>query len=169
MRHECRERFPRNRLQKKPLVSDPGMHYGTCVTHVPWCMSRSLTLGRRGKHSRHSRRMRNAQFYISGQRPMGILYDIYSILKVGNYIIDEHGTSAHQKQCRMKKMYTSIAFTFILPFVTFSLATYSPATRTTKPYNPSCYIQHTYILLGAVMTNFDNSTLFRGNEPGSIM
>ena len=37
--------FPRRRLQKKPLVSDPGMHHGTCVTHVPWCMSGSLTRG----------------------------------------------------------------------------------------------------------------------------
>ena len=43
MRRECRERFPRHRLQRKPLVSDPGMHHGTCVTHVPWCMSGSLT------------------------------------------------------------------------------------------------------------------------------
>ena len=43
MRWECRERFPRHRLQRKPLVSDPGMHHGTCVTHVPWCMSGSLT------------------------------------------------------------------------------------------------------------------------------
>ena len=25
-----------------PLVSDPGMHQGTCVTHVPWCMPGSL-------------------------------------------------------------------------------------------------------------------------------
>ena len=39
--------FPRRRLQKKPLVSDPGMHHGTCVTHVPWCMSGSLTRGGR--------------------------------------------------------------------------------------------------------------------------
>ena len=45
MRRECRERFPRHRLQRKPLVSDPGMHRGSCVTHVPWCMSRSLTHG----------------------------------------------------------------------------------------------------------------------------
>ena len=44
-RRECRERFPRHRLQRKPLVSDPGMHHGTCVTHVPWCMSGSLTRG----------------------------------------------------------------------------------------------------------------------------
>ena len=28
---------------KKPLASEPGMHHGTCVTHVPWCMSGSLT------------------------------------------------------------------------------------------------------------------------------
>ena len=35
--------FPRHRLQIKPLVSGSGMHHGTCVTHVPWCMSGSLT------------------------------------------------------------------------------------------------------------------------------
>ena len=40
-----RERFPRRRLERKLLVSDPGMHRGTCVTHVPWCMSGSLTRG----------------------------------------------------------------------------------------------------------------------------
>ena len=34
--------FPRRRFQRKPLVSDPGMRHGTCVTHVPWCMSGSL-------------------------------------------------------------------------------------------------------------------------------
>ena len=45
MHRECRERFPRHRLHKKLLVSDPGMHHGTCVTHVPWCMSGSLTRG----------------------------------------------------------------------------------------------------------------------------
>ena len=37
--------FPHRRLQSKPLISDPGMHHGTCVTHVPWCMSGSLTRG----------------------------------------------------------------------------------------------------------------------------
>ena len=36
---------PHRRLQRKSLVSDPGMHHGTCVTHVPWCMSGSLTRG----------------------------------------------------------------------------------------------------------------------------
>ena len=37
------ERFPRHRLQRKPLVSDHSMHHGTCVTHVQWCMSGPLT------------------------------------------------------------------------------------------------------------------------------
>ena len=37
--------FSRNRLQRKRLVNDPGMHHGTCVTQVPWCMSGSLTRG----------------------------------------------------------------------------------------------------------------------------
>ena len=45
------------------------------VTHVPWCMPGSPTRGflwRRwwGKRSRHSRRIRNPQFYVSGKRPM---------------------------------------------------------------------------------------------------
>ena len=45
MRRECRERFSRHLIQRKPLVSDPGMHHRTCVAHVPWCMSGSLTRG----------------------------------------------------------------------------------------------------------------------------
>ena len=44
-RGACRERYPRHRLQRKPLVSDPSMHHGTCVTHVPWCMSGTLIRG----------------------------------------------------------------------------------------------------------------------------
>ena len=55
-----------------PWVSDPDVHHGTCVTHVPWCMPGLLTSGFlwsrwRGKRSR---RMRNPQFDISGKRPM---------------------------------------------------------------------------------------------------
>ena len=45
MHREYRKRFHRHRLQSKPLVSDPGMNHGTCGTHVPWCMSGSLTRG----------------------------------------------------------------------------------------------------------------------------
>ena len=37
--------FPTRQLQRKTLVSGPSMHHGTCVTHVPWCMSGSLTCG----------------------------------------------------------------------------------------------------------------------------
>ena len=37
--------FPRRQLQMKPLVNYPSMHHGTCVTHVPWCMSGSLFRG----------------------------------------------------------------------------------------------------------------------------
>ena len=37
--------IPRRRFQRKPIVSDRGIHHGTCVTHVPWCMSGSLTCG----------------------------------------------------------------------------------------------------------------------------
>ena len=48
-------------------VSDPDMHHGMCVT------PESLTGGClwsqwRGKRSRHSRRMRIPQFYVSGKR-----------------------------------------------------------------------------------------------------
>ena len=56
-----------------PRVSDPDMHHDTCVTHVPWCMPGSLTSGFHWnrwwrKRSRHSRCMRNPQFYVSGNK-----------------------------------------------------------------------------------------------------
>ena len=62
-------------LSLLPWVSDSDMHHGTCVTHVPWWMPGSPTSGFlwsrwRGKRSRHSRRMRNPQFYVSGKRPI---------------------------------------------------------------------------------------------------
>ena len=62
-------------LSPPQRVSDPDMHHGTCVTHVPWCMSGSLTSGFlwnrwRGKRSRHCRRMCNPHFYGSGKRPI---------------------------------------------------------------------------------------------------
>ena len=37
--------FSATDFKRKPLYSDHGMHHGTCVTHVPWCMSGSLTHG----------------------------------------------------------------------------------------------------------------------------
>ena len=58
-----------------PRVKDHDMHHGTCVTHVPWCMPGSLTIGFlwsqwRRKRSQLFRRMRNSPFYVSGKRPM---------------------------------------------------------------------------------------------------
>ena len=70
MHREHRERFPHQ-------LSDPVMHHGTCVMHVPWYMSGSLTSGFlwsrwRGKRSRHFRCMHNPHFYVSGKRPMTV-------------------------------------------------------------------------------------------------
>ena len=60
--------FPRHRLQRKPLVSDPGIHHhvpdARAVLHVGIANPRW-----RGKRSRHSRRMRNPQVYVSGKSP----------------------------------------------------------------------------------------------------
>ena len=58
-----------------PRVSDPNMHQGTCVMHVPWCMLGLLTSGLlwswwQGICSQHSRRMHNPQFCISSKRPI---------------------------------------------------------------------------------------------------
>ena len=47
-------------------VSDPDMHHGTCVTHVPWCMTGSLT-----SVLLWSRR-RGETFPASGKRPIGM-------------------------------------------------------------------------------------------------
>ena len=60
MCRECRERFPRHRLHRKSLVSDP-----CAVMHVGVANPRL-----RAKRSRHSRRMRNPQFSVSGRRSM---------------------------------------------------------------------------------------------------
>ena len=66
MRQECWERFPRHRLQNKPFVSDPGVHHSTCLMHAGIANPQW-----RGKGSRHSRRMRNPQFYVSDKWPTG--------------------------------------------------------------------------------------------------
>ena len=59
-----------------PQVSDPGMHHGTCVTHVPWCMPGSLTNAflwnrRRGETFPAFPAHAHPQFCVSGKRPMG--------------------------------------------------------------------------------------------------
>ena len=55
-------------------VTDPDIHHGTCVMHVRWCMSGSLTSSFlwsrwRGKLPRLFRPVRNQQFRVSGKRP----------------------------------------------------------------------------------------------------
>ena len=72
------------------LVSNPDMHYGTCVTHVLWCMPGTLTSDFlwsqwREKRSRHSRRVQYLHFYVCGKRPIkrqGNLKVCISILSV---------------------------------------------------------------------------------------
>ena len=64
----ARDVFPANAVSRF-------RHASRHVTHVPWCMPGSLTSGFlwswwRRKRSRHSRRMRNPQFYVSGKRPV---------------------------------------------------------------------------------------------------
>ena len=75
MRRECREHFPRHRFQRKPLVSDPGMHHDTCVTHVPWCMLGLLTR-RSGENVSGIPGVcatRNFTYLIRGPWPSGIM------------------------------------------------------------------------------------------------
>ena len=71
-------------------VSDLHVYHGTCVMHVPWCMPGSLTSGFlwirwRGKRSRHSWRMHNPQFYVSGKRPMKVEFHCWAICHVVLY------------------------------------------------------------------------------------
>ena len=55
-------------------VRDPDIYHGTFVMHVPWCMPGSLTSG---IFWSRSRRMHNAQFYLSGKRSMVIFPRAY--------------------------------------------------------------------------------------------
>ena len=67
MRLECRERFPRHWLQRKLLVTP------ACMAARAWRHVMHVGIANprwQGKRSRHSRRMRKPQFYVSGKRPM---------------------------------------------------------------------------------------------------
>ena len=73
-----------------PRISDPDIHHGACVTHVPWCMPGWLIKGFiwrwRGKRSRYSRRMRNPQFYVSSKRHIQRYSNLFVCLKESIYI-----------------------------------------------------------------------------------
>ena len=73
MRLECWERFPTTDFKVNRWLAIPtcitAVRHARAVMHVgivnPW---------RRGKRSRHSRRMRNPQFYVSGRYPLPPLH-----------------------------------------------------------------------------------------------
>ena len=50
--------------------NDTGMHHGMCVTHLPWCLSGSLTRGGGENVPGIPPRMHNPLFYVSGKRSM---------------------------------------------------------------------------------------------------
>ena len=75
-----RERFPRHRLQRKPLVNDPGMYHGTCVTHVSWCMSGSLTRGGGENVPGIPGACATRKFTYQARGPWHIRLDMYMIL-----------------------------------------------------------------------------------------
>ena len=54
MRRECQERFSRHQLQRKPLVSDPDMHYGTARALMHVEIDKKNNLRWRGKRPRYS-------------------------------------------------------------------------------------------------------------------
>ena len=98
-----------------PQFSDPDMHHGTCVTHVPWCMPGSLTssflwIWWRGKHSR---RMRNPRFCVSGKRP------IYWRITCSLTRWADLCTSHYESRCSLQS--TSDGVTNA-PFVNFSVS-----------------------------------------------
>ena len=63
--------FPCHRLQRKPPVSDPGMHHDTCATHVPWYIGIANRRKRGGGGDVPGiPGAHNPQSYVSGKRPM---------------------------------------------------------------------------------------------------
>ena len=60
--------FPRRRFQRKPLVSDPGMHHGTGVSCRDACRDRVPAVA--GKTFPTFPAHAHPQFHVSGKRPM---------------------------------------------------------------------------------------------------
>ena len=105
-----------------PRVCDPGMHHGTCVTHVLWCMPGSLISGFiwgrwRGKRFRHFRCRCNPQFYVSGKRP--VMYSIPAMAcVVCNGFSNAHGGNFDDRyikrvQCLFKTL-LSFQYAFLI-------------------------------------------------------
>ena len=84
--------FTRHRLQRKPLVSFPGMHHSTCIAHLPWSMIHVEIANPRWREKRslHSRRMRNPQFYESGKRATDVYVNFSRVNDTDMEIIHEN-------------------------------------------------------------------------------
>ena len=97
---------PRRRLQRKPPVSDFSMHHGTCVTHVPWCMSRSLTAVA-GKTFPAFPAHAHPRFDVSGKRSIKVMYG-----KLKSVLCFIHGwpRSHPQRQAIPHVMYSLIGY-----------------------------------------------------------
>ena len=102
-----------------PRVSDPDMHHGTCATHVPWCMPGSLNSGFllsrwRVKRSRHSRRMHNPQFYVSGSN-VDTQLPSTQLCAPPTKMAD--GPDGKIKQCRFLRVYRLLSYSKDMPLV----------------------------------------------------
>ena len=77
--------FPRRRLQRKPIVSDPGMHHG--VRHARAVMHVGIACLRwREKRSRHSRRMRTRNFPYLARGPWHVSFWFVGLSIVGHWV-----------------------------------------------------------------------------------
>ena len=115
MRWECWERLPRHRGSAIPvcitarawLLSDMGFlsdsGHVRAVMHAGKANFRFLLSQSQGKRSRHSRRMRNPQFYVFVKKPMS--FKITS-LRPGNHALSTnsvgYGQIRHLNMSRFK-------------------------------------------------------------------
>ena len=137
-----------------PQVSDPDMHHGTCVTHVPRYMPGSPTGGSlwsrwRGKRSRHSRCMRNPQFYVSGKRPMrGWLYWLsristndFSVFRRGGWIISHVGIYMICENVCSERHYDGCPVTGMEWLDWFNINSSPPSAAYMRPWIGSALVQ----------------------------
>ena len=108
-----------------PRPSDPDMHDSASVTHVPWCMPGSLTSGFlwtwwRGKRSRHSWRMRNQHFYVSGKRPIACInvgWDIqWHTALLGQSGLNERDTFLQYLQLSARVTFSGLCTSAVLKY-----------------------------------------------------
>ena len=131
MRRECRECFPRHWFhwfERKPLVSDPGMHHDTCVTHVSWCMSGSLTSGV-GENVPGACTTHNVAYLVRGPWGNGfchlcVHFQWQEMTKSMNalYWSTQNHHNHHTKMIFVNTLTINITNLFTLPLVSLSLS-----------------------------------------------